>query len=146
MQSVSGYTISHHPAQCAVRIALVAPGGPGVVSCASSIQSRSPLGDRQRSTLNHWAFSPALRRCEHLLSNHDDTQLSRTCHESPLKCHLRRPCSSPGRFGSRLSLGNRYFPNLPLVKLHTKPRLGARESTAIRNFLANPQVSVFSNF
>ena len=32
----------------------------------------------------------------------------------------------PRRFGSRLSLGNRSFPTLPLEELHTKPWLGAR--------------------
>ena len=55
-----------------------------------SIQLRSSLGGRQRSTLNYWALSPALcRRCKHLQSIHDDTQLPGTCRESPLKCHLR---------------------------------------------------------
>ena len=34
VQCVSGYTLSHHPAKCAVRLALVAPGGPGVACCA----------------------------------------------------------------------------------------------------------------
>ena len=34
MQCVSGYTLSHYPAKYAVRLALVAPGGPGVVCCA----------------------------------------------------------------------------------------------------------------
>ena len=78
-----------------------------------SIQLRSSLGGRQRSTLNYWALSPALcRRCKHLQSIHDDTQLPGTCRESPLKCHLWRPCSPPRRFSSGLSLGNRSFPAL----------------------------------
>ena len=34
VQCVSGYTLSHHLAKCAVRIALVTLGGPGVASCA----------------------------------------------------------------------------------------------------------------
>ena len=43
-----------------------------------------------------------------------------------MECHLRRPCSPPMNFGSRLSLGNISFPTYPLEELHTKPRLGAR--------------------
>ena len=34
VQCVSDYTLSHHPAKCAVRLALVAPDGPGVACCA----------------------------------------------------------------------------------------------------------------
>ena len=71
---------------------------------------------------------------------HDDTQLLGTCHESPLECHLRRPCRSPGCFGSRLSRGNRSFLLYP-VDLHTKPRLGARRSTARKIFVSRPSSS-----
>ena len=65
-------------------------------------------------TLNHWALSLALcRRYGHLQSIQNDTKLSKTCHESPLKCHLRQPCSSPKRFSSGLRLSNRFFSTSP---------------------------------
>ena len=34
VQCVSGYKLGHHLAKCAMRIAIITPGGPGVVSCA----------------------------------------------------------------------------------------------------------------
>ena len=73
-----------------------------------------PVGGPSMFTLNHWALSPALCcRCEHLQSIHEVTQLPGTCHKSPLKCHLRRPCSSPRCFSSGLSLRNICFLTLP---------------------------------
>ena len=106
-----------------------------------------PVGGPSIFTLNHLAFSPALcRRCEHLQSIHDVTQLPGTYHKSPfLKCHLRRPCSSPRRFSSGLSLRNRWF-LLYLVELRTKPRLRSQISTIGKTwFLVHLQVPELSD-
>ena len=72
------------------------------------------VGGPPTFTLIHWTL---LRR-----SHHDDPQSTRNLSESPLECHLRRPCSPSRRFSSRLSLGNRSFPTLPLEELHTHSR------------------------
>ena len=52
----------------------------------------------------------------------------------------------PRCFSSGLSLDNRSFSTLPLEELHTKPQLGARESTASKRFRVYLQVPALSDF